>query len=443
MTDNSNKHYGFYRTFEDRFRGSRELIRARLEVYKAFLDVIHSHDGPNLALDVGCGRGEWLELLQDSGFEATGVDLDEPMLATCRERGLSVHKADAIEYISSLPDASQILVSGFHIAEHLPFEMLQTLVEQAHRVLKPGGILILETPNPENLRVSSLTFYLDPTHNHPIPPLLLSFMTEYYGFDRNKVVRLQEDIDVAQRNDVTLEQALGSASRDYSVVAQKHADNSTMRRADEAFTKDYGIIDSVLFNRFENKLSISLAIQSEKLQEEIMFRESEFNKIHSDYRSIFEVVEKNRNVIERDIDLLKSNNDVYFRSLEEKMDSQHRQLAAIYTSRSWRITAPFRSAARFCRWSLRGICAWLTLKPGSRPRRSIHALITHAMLWVRRRPLIFTFALKVLRLFPSLERRLFSSAHARGLALSYGHKVVYWQIDVDPKNYRKWQNLLK
>lgn len=421
MTDNSNKHYGFYRAFEDRFRGSSELIRTRLEVYKAFLDAIHSHDGPNLALDVGCGRGEWLELLQDSGFEATGVDLDEPMLAACRERGLSVHRADAIKYISSLPDASQILVSGFHIAEHLPFEMLQTLVEQAYRVLKPGGILILETPNPENFRVSSLTFHLDPTHNHPIPPLLLSFMTEYYGFDRNKVVRLQEDIDIAQRNDVTLEQALGSASRDYSVVAQKHADNSTMRRADEAFTKDYGIIDSVLFNRFENKLSTSFAIQSEKLQEEIMFRESEFNKIHSDHRSLEEKIV----------------------SLSVRMDSQHRQLAAIYASRSWRITAPFRSAARFCRWSLRGICAWLTLKPGSRPRRAIHALITQAMLWVRRRPFIFTFALKVLRLFPSLERRLLSSAHARGLALSYGHKVVYWQIDVDPKNYRKWQNLLK
>jgi O-antigen chain-terminating methyltransferase len=204
MTSNPNKHREFYRAFEDRFRGSRELIRSRLAIYTPFLDLVQKRAGDDVALDLGCGRGEWLELLRDRNFDATGVDLDESMLAACRERNLSVIKGDAIEYLKKIPDSSLTLISGFHVAEHLPFEKLQVLVYEAHRALKPGGILILETPNPENFQVSTLTFYLDPTHNHPIPPQLLSFLTEYYGFDRNKIVRLQELPAISNLESATL-----------------------------------------------------------------------------------------------------------------------------------------------------------------------------------------------------------------------------------------------
>jgi len=99
------------------------------------------------------------------------------------------------------------------------------------------------------------------------------------------------------------------------------------------------------------------------------------------------------------------------------------------------------------RWFVRVVSTWLTLKAGSRPRRLIHLFITHAMLWVRRRPALFTLALRAIHFVPPLERRVLASAHSRGMALSYsvanraGH--YEWQIDVEPAVYEKWNKLLK
>jgi len=96
-------------------------------------------------VDLGCGRGEWLELMEEEGFEAHGVDLDEEMLTACQSAGLSATKEDAVEHLKKLPDESAVVVSGFHIIEHIPFDSLQILVHEAFRVLKPGGLLILDT----------------------------------------------------------------------------------------------------------------------------------------------------------------------------------------------------------------------------------------------------------------------------------------------------------
>lgn len=103
----------------------------------------------------------------------------------CAENGLSA-------VLQSQADQSLIALTGFHIAEHLPFEVLQLLVMHTLRVLKPGGLLILETPNPENVSVGTCSFYMDPTHNHPLPPPLLEFLPIHYGFNRAITVRLQE-----------------------------------------------------------------------------------------------------------------------------------------------------------------------------------------------------------------------------------------------------------
>ncbi len=150
------------------------------------------------------------------------------MLAPCQEMDLHVEQEDAITCLKRLPDNSHIVVSGFHIAEHMPFSDLQILVQEALRVLKPAGLLILETPNPENIIVGSSNFYVDPTHQRPIPSQLLTFLPEYYGFCRVKVVGLQESKELASSENISLVNVLRGVSPDYAVVAQKDADHELL-----------------------------------------------------------------------------------------------------------------------------------------------------------------------------------------------------------------------
>lgn len=256
---------GFYRAFEDRYRGSRELIGQRLEAYLPFIQPLPVIYQPANAVDLGCGRGEWLELLQGAGFAPQGVDLDADMLAACTERGLTVTQGDALAHLQTLDDASQCIVSGFHIAEHLAFDYLKALVQEALRVLKPGGLLILETPNPENVVVGTSSFYLDPTHLRPIPPLLLSFLPEYYGFARVRTVRLQESPELHQRNDVRLMDVLAGVSPDFAIVAQKAAAPAMLARFDAAFAAPHGIELHELADRFDSTLARRMSAIEQRL----------------------------------------------------------------------------------------------------------------------------------------------------------------------------------
>ena len=213
----------FYRALEDRHRGSRELIKSRLCVYLPYVTAaaaLHPDLSALAVLDAGCGRGEWLELLKDHHIPAVGVDTDADMLAACAGLGLTVHHADVLVYLQGCADHSLLALTGFHIAEHLPFPQLQDLFAQAWRVLVPGGLLILETPNPENLAVGTASFYIDPTHQRPLPMQLLSFLAEHQGFAPVKLLRLQEEQRLTQNLPVNLYDVLVNVSPDYAVVAQ-------------------------------------------------------------------------------------------------------------------------------------------------------------------------------------------------------------------------------
>jgi O-antigen chain-terminating methyltransferase len=257
----------FYRAFEDRYRGSRAMIGERLQVYLPFVAPLADAGAETrpAALDLGCGRGEWLELLGKHGFAARGVDLDDGMLAACRERGLEVETADAIGSLRALPDNSMAVVSAFHLVEHLPFDAVQALVEQSLRVLQPGGLLIMETPNPENPMVGACRFYLDPSHERPIPPNLLSFMTEHAGFARQKVLPLQEDPQL-HTAPVHLINVLDGASPDYGVVAQKAAGAGVLEQFDLPFGRAFGIGITELAQRFEEGQQAALSALAERQQ---------------------------------------------------------------------------------------------------------------------------------------------------------------------------------
>ncbi|MCY4126342.1 MAG: methyltransferase domain-containing protein [Pseudomonas sp.] len=245
----------FYRAFEDRHRGSRALIASRLEVYLPFLAPLKDLYPQAGVLDVGCGRGEWLEMLIREGYDASGVDLDEGMLEACRELGLPVRTDDALNALRQLPDASLIAVSGFHIAEHIPFTVLEEMVGEAMRVLQPGGLLILETPNAENVVVGTNNFFVDPTHDRPIPSLLLSFLTEFKGFARSKVLRLQEAPDLREpERKLGVMDVLAGTSPDYAVVAQKQAPAEILAAFDAPFEQVYGVALDELASRYDQAL---------------------------------------------------------------------------------------------------------------------------------------------------------------------------------------------
>jgi len=185
----------FYASFDEQFRGRREDIKQRLRIYlpKINQNSIGAESMP--ILDVGSGRGEWLELLKEEGLQARGVDSNRILVEWCRNRHLDVTEEDLIEYLHQLPDASLGAVTGFHIIEHLPIETLVEFLNQAVRVLKPGGAVIFETPNPQNVLVGSCNFYFDPTHRNPLPSAVTRFLVESRGFNRVEVMNLNPSDD--------------------------------------------------------------------------------------------------------------------------------------------------------------------------------------------------------------------------------------------------------
>ncbi|MFZ6658584.1 class I SAM-dependent methyltransferase [Undibacterium sp. TJN19] len=217
----------FYLEFEALFRGSREDIKQRLQVYLPYLSHItaQSKDQRKMVIDVGCGRGEWLELLDENDIPAMGVDMNASMVNACLEKGFLVRHADAIAYLREQPQGSVGAVTGFQIIEHLPFEQLIALFDAARHALCPGGVIIFETPNPENLKVGACNFYFDPTHLHPIVPQVAEFMARQRGFSHAEILRLHPYPDDHLLHGGTPVEVLINkelfGAQDYAVIGRK------------------------------------------------------------------------------------------------------------------------------------------------------------------------------------------------------------------------------
>lgn len=169
-----------YEEFENHFRGSCELIKERQQEYVPYF-TNRSH-----VVDLGCGRGEFLELMKEHGIDATGVDLYKPFVDECLTRGLKVYHGDAIRYLEQC-DLVDGIFAG-QLVEHMKTAQILRLCQTAYEKLEKGGCLIIETPNPMSLAIFTHAFYIDPSHNKPVHPLTLQYFMQKSGFSNTQIL---------------------------------------------------------------------------------------------------------------------------------------------------------------------------------------------------------------------------------------------------------------
>ncbi len=179
-----------YSHFAERFRGTLEEIRRNMEFYRPFFAKCDN------VLDIGCGRGEFLEVMRDAGVHARGIDLSAESVQRCRENGLDAEVADLFTYLAAQPDGEFDGILSSQVVEHLPPERLPRMILLCASKLRRGGLLAIETPNPECLAIFATYFYLDPTHTRPMPHPYLRFCMEEAGLTAIEVHRLAPAIDV-------------------------------------------------------------------------------------------------------------------------------------------------------------------------------------------------------------------------------------------------------
>lgn len=229
-----------YLFIENMFRGTDKDILKRQSIYLPAIQKA-AKEANSKILDLGCGRGEWIELLQQNDFHSKGVDINNTLINLCMQKKLDVVQEDIIEYLKMIERESLGGITCFQVIEHLPFNEIILLIKHASRALLPGGVLIIETPNPENILVSAYTFHFDPTHIKPVPATLLKYTFEEEGFidvdihylhpyDKNEMIK-DDSLEIAQRFNKYF-----YGPQDYAVIGHKPLeiiDNESAREIDE------------------------------------------------------------------------------------------------------------------------------------------------------------------------------------------------------------------
>jgi O-antigen chain-terminating methyltransferase len=180
----------FYHRLENRYRGTLADIRAKLRVYLPDVEAAFLRTGEKPVLDLGCGRGEWLELLHAFDIPALGVDTNAYQIEDVLAAGHNVKLADAVQTLKDAETGSYSAITAFHLVEHLPFEIVLWMTREALRVLAPGGILLIETPNVRNVLVGATSFHNDPTHLRPLTDPVLEVLFETCGYEEVDIRRL-------------------------------------------------------------------------------------------------------------------------------------------------------------------------------------------------------------------------------------------------------------
>lgn len=409
-----------YKAFEDRFRGSRELVKDRLKIYQPLLaQVPRQAEGPNLAIDLGCGRGEWLEILTEAGLEAVGVDTNARMAQEAIEGGLNIVLHDALEYLGGQPTGSAAVISAFHMVEHVPTDYLIGLLDECQRVLIDDGLLILETPNPENISVGTHTFHLDPTHKSPLPPDLLEFLVGQAGFAETAIVRLNGAPMIEAGPIERSIHLMFEVARDYACLGRKH---------DKQPAEEPGSLAA-----FVQAASQPIPTDTRKIKEWLRSADDEIvgisEAVKANMSSTADQLQQLTYKLAAQAELMQTGNI----ALQDTVTSLARQLESVtaltdafQNSTSWRVTAPLRGA----KYVTLAIIRWSNAK----------LVMQHGLLWLRRRPRAAAFVQRAVRFAPPLERRLLGFARASSDLVAIDTR---WKLDPDPVVLSAWRNRLK
>ena len=318
----------FYLAFENRFRGDASEVIRKFEVYAPLLQAIEDETSNPSALDLGCGRGEWLTYLQDRGWRVFGVDQSEAMIRACEKDGLPVQAMDLLAHLGTLADSSVDLVCAFHVIEHLPFEDLLMLCREAQRVVTASGLIVFETPNPENIRVGTDLFYLDPTHVRPLSPELMEFVMQWAGAAWSQAIRIHS------AREFDLGDALGrqietyfSYSPDYAILATA---NGQVIKAAHQMAGDPGPSTPRLYQALDHV--------HESLQATDQTLANQANAMHGE-------IERLRGLVEaQSLDIVR----LKHRSLGWRLANlKHRLTGGLWTSVSWMRGYPKKTLERF------------------------------------------------------------------------------------------------
>ena len=219
-----------YFKFQNKFRGSSDVILDHMRIYKPYFE-----NAKGTVLDFGCGRGEFLQLMKELGVPAVGIDSYSEYVALGKLKGVDIRQGDAVEYLRNTEESFGGIFVG-QVVEHIGFPNIVKLCKLAYEKLQPGGYLVMETPNAACLAIYTNSFYLDPTHQTPVHPLLLQYVAQEVGFSNVDILytegsRCPESIPSIQSDAITNLEEVNTAlhqvseklfgSMDYAIIARK------------------------------------------------------------------------------------------------------------------------------------------------------------------------------------------------------------------------------
>ncbi len=133
-------------------------------------------------LDVGCGTGVFLGILEAAGLQAQGVDRNPPIVRYAQELGFDVYESDALDWLERHPCSYDGIYCS-HFVEHLAIDGVERLLHLMARALRPGGRVVLVFPDPESIRSQLLGFWRDPEHVRFYHPELIELIGRSLGLD--------------------------------------------------------------------------------------------------------------------------------------------------------------------------------------------------------------------------------------------------------------------